>query len=228
MKLALTLMGLLVALSLVADSTPAVEAQPRARLDSVATDAMGPNVIIRGWWRATGNPESIRTTLAFGGSRTHDLPGTAVTDTFQVARPAAGATIGGEFCVQSHRANWQPSPLACSSWSYTETGVMPPPAIDSVRADTLALTVTAIDLKPDHTTVAVGGTIEFCPVIHFGDGAAALRQADQTQSCLVYLQGLPVPTAAQQVRAEAVCLSWTVGSGTFDTRHACDQVTSGS
>jgi len=227
MKVMLGLLGVLLVAS-VASSTkrPNDRVLPVVKMNPVEVVALGPNVIIRGYWKATGNPGNIITQLVTGGTtRQHDLPGSATSDTFQIARPAAGTTITGNFCVQSRRVGWTSSTNVCSPWSYAEVGTLPPPVIDSVRADTL---VVSLSLFPDTSRVLVGASIEFCPVWGFGDGAVALRAVDQTPGCLTYIAGKPQASALQQAMINGRCLSWKVTSGTFDPRHPCDQVVVGA
>jgi hypothetical protein len=182
----------------------------------------GPNVVIAAHWQAAGNPTTILTSIVTGGTtRSHDMIGTATTDTFQLARPGAGVTLTGNFCVQSRRTGWVSSPTVCGGWTYTEMQVLPPPILDSIVTDT---TLTALNLLPDTISVVVGQQVEFCPVLHFVGGAVTLRAADQTAGCIFYLQGSLAASAAQQARAEQVCLTWTVGGGSFSVRHPCDVV----
>lgn len=183
-------------------------AQPLPRLEEVVVERAGPNVVIRGWWRSTGNPDSAITTLQSAGftSQRHQLPGTATQDSFTVLRPAAGVTLTGAFCVQTTKRGWViPAPV-CRAWAYTEPSVLPPPVVDSVKTDTLLVALRIVPLDRPIALQAPVDTV-FCAVVEFANGSKGYR-GPRAPSCSA-VADVAIPISADgQAWVDRQCFSF--------------------
>ncbi|MDH5315294.1 MAG: hypothetical protein OEW44_02335 [Gemmatimonadota bacterium] len=200
--------------------------EPQPKLDRVDVTMQGALVKVRGYFRSGGNPDSNITTLTATGTalQRHGLPGSATRDSFTVARPAPGATMAGQFCVQSTKRAWNPAPPVCAGWSYLEPAVLPPPVVDSVRADTL---IVGLAVRPTTATLLPGQQQQMCGFVIFGDGQVVQRSVEQGNAvCDGFYRGgwaltQRQPTAAQQAKADRTCLHWVATGGTV-TLEPCD------
>lgn len=175
-----------------------------------------------------GNPDSSLTRATNAGvGQAHRLPGSAVRDSFVVPVPAFGSTMSGSVCVQSKRRGLL-SAETCAPWSFTMTdSPPPPPVIDSVVTDTLDLVIARLDVKPDALRLQAGQTQQMCGFVIFADGQVAERAVEQGNAVCdgFYTGGWPAaqrqPSAAQQAKADALCVHWTVTGGTVSLE-PCD------
>lgn len=94
-------------------------------------------------YQLPGNPDSAITTIRQQTSviAMHRL-GPVTRDSFSLPRPAAGTTFLATACVQSkRRVSADTSATVCRAFSFTSPSApLPPPVIDTVRADTIVVT----------------------------------------------------------------------------------------
>jgi hypothetical protein len=157
-----------------------------ATIDGVDTrpDQAGVNFYVRQWWHYINpTPDSAITSVRDGAmvllGTPHRLRVPVARDSFALTRPAAGTSRTGFICVQTKRsAASDTSATVCKPWAYTEpVGSLPPPVIDSVRADTL---VVALKILPHSVALTAPAGLafpkqQFCPVYTMGDGKKIMR-----------------------------------------------------
>ena len=183
--------------------------EPQPKLDGVTVTLQSTTLSIRGWFRSPGQPDSNITTLAVtgGASQRHALLGTVWQDVFTVARPLAGVTLTGSFCVQSKRVGWGSAAPVCRSWSYAEPAVLPPPVVDSVKTDTLIVAVHILPTGLRPIALQAPADTLVCAVYVMGNASVGYR-GPRSPACEGY-PGLPI-SAAGQAKLDRECTSWTV------------------
>jgi len=109
-------------------------------------------------WRvvadANGAATSYLDSVFAAGALVHARSTTATADTFSIARPAAGQSVALVARVRAVRRGLASAP-ASLAWTYTSPDA-PPPAPDSLKADTIAV---RLSFTPAAVTVAVGDSV---------------------------------------------------------------------
>lgn len=176
-------------------------------------------VVLR--YRLPGGPDSVLTRLTRTSpplELTHRLRATVTRDSFLLDRPAVLTVVNGIACVQSKRRALL-SMEVCAPWSYTEADAPPPPPVlDSVIPDTMALRIARLDVKPDNLTLVMNTSACLCAFPIFGDGQVAMA-ADDADDCATYYQHWPDslrrPRPAQQAIADTLTVLWQATGGTM-------------
>lgn len=109
------------------------------------------------------------------------------------------------------------SAAVSASWKVSrKPGVPGPITIDS------ALVIVGLRILPDSVRVAPLGTVQFCGLVRFANGATVLRAKEAIlPACVTAYQqtipaGLRVVSVGQQARADSVCLLWSATGGTIE------------
>lgn len=119
-------------------------------------------LVVTGYFRATGSADSVRPYAAASGqaSQQATVPASVTSYSFAFTPPAPGATLGGSYCVSGVKGKTA-SAAICKPWSYTDS--TPPSAV----LDSLKVT-------PTSATVSPGAVVPYQATLFYADGRRAV------------------------------------------------------
>lgn len=125
-----------------------------------------------------------------------------------------GGSITTQACARVKRRQSYSTSACSATRAYVTPDVPPPPPV----VDTTALQVLGVEVHPDTLKLHVGEARQLCAFAAFADGRFAVRAVERPQCDSMYVRVIPPAlraSAAQQARADSVCVSWSATGGTM-------------